>query len=417
MKRYISILIFSILIVCFFVGFAVVSRRGEIEPSENTIQNPLDGTFTRDSTKTQKETTSEWEDFLSWYKPRVLRASPEVQALIKKFDPSHKRTRGDRNLELEQMYPTDEWLQMLLDMGITIDDFSDYSYYLSTRWRFIHAQNDPEFLRILQERNGLDENASWEELMKTQLLRNVKLHELSEQAQEEDPLVYGGSLSEDGVFIPTRFKTVYVQPSDNFIRGGSGVPRWVIYEIRKREQGLEAKEIPEDIEVIYLDTDGKPLPEDAPKPQTGFSQSVLEPSAPSRSEADSVFESVPGGQTLPDDFDNGSPTSREETLDPPERSKPFEFNTARLPKSESDWEKLLAPEVPDLEKSLSEERVRWVTETLNRYGVEEGIRRIEAKDPSVAERIRRNLSKTSGRGSTSSANNPSSENRKERPRR
>ena len=129
MKRYISILIFSILIVCFFVGFAVVSRWGEIESSENTIQNPLDGTFTPDSTNTQKDTTSERENFFSWYKPRILKASPEVQALIKKFDASHKRTRGDRNLELEQMYPTDEWLQMLLDMGITIDDFSDYSYY------------------------------------------------------------------------------------------------------------------------------------------------------------------------------------------------------------------------------------------------------------------------------------------------
>ena len=411
MKRYISILIFSILIVCFFVGFAVVSRWGEIESSENTIQNPLDGTFTPDSTNTQKDTTSERENFFSWYKPRILKASPEVQALIKKFDASHKRTRGDRNLELEQMYPTDEWLQMLLDMGITIDDFSDYSYYLSTRWQFIHAQNDPEYLRVLQGRNGLDEDASWEELMKVQMWRNVKLHELAEQAEKEDPLVYGGSLSEDGVFIPTRFKTVYVQPSDNFIHGGSGVPRWVLHEIGKREMGLEAKEIPADIEVIYLDTDGKPLPTEGPKPQIGFSQNELELSASgSSSEADSVRESVLGGQTLPDGFDNLAPKSREETLGQPERPKPSEFNPARLPKSASDWEKLLAPEVPDLERSLSQERVGWVTETLNRYGVEEGMRRIEAKDPSVAERIRRHLSKTSGRGSASSANNRPPEN-------
>ncbi len=46
--------------------------------------------------------------------------------------------------EVDGKYPRDEWLQMLLDKGITIDNFEEYWTYLSKRDELVELEKNPE---------------------------------------------------------------------------------------------------------------------------------------------------------------------------------------------------------------------------------------------------------------------------------
>ena len=46
--------------------------------------------------------------------------------------------------EVDAKYPRDEWLQMLLDKGITIDNFEEYWTYLSKRDELVELEKHPE---------------------------------------------------------------------------------------------------------------------------------------------------------------------------------------------------------------------------------------------------------------------------------
>ena len=46
--------------------------------------------------------------------------------------------------EVDAKYPRDEWLQMLLDKGITIDNFEEYWTYLSKRDELVELEKVPE---------------------------------------------------------------------------------------------------------------------------------------------------------------------------------------------------------------------------------------------------------------------------------
>ena len=46
--------------------------------------------------------------------------------------------------EVDAKYPRDEWLQMLLDKGITIDNFEEYWTYLSKRDELVELEKKPE---------------------------------------------------------------------------------------------------------------------------------------------------------------------------------------------------------------------------------------------------------------------------------
>ena len=46
--------------------------------------------------------------------------------------------------EVDAKYPRDEWLQMLLDKGISIDNFEEYSAYLSKRDKLVELEKHPE---------------------------------------------------------------------------------------------------------------------------------------------------------------------------------------------------------------------------------------------------------------------------------
>ena len=386
-----------VLIGC--VGGAILYLMEDKDPIEHVAKTVLDNPHTAwdmtvDETGihfTKKPKLSpEFIGFVSWYKPMVIDASPEVRAVMKRFDPKFRSGWANRNEEIEQHFPTDEWLQRLLDMGIVIEDYSDYSYYLNDRWTFVHAQNDPEDLSTLKERCGLDADASWEEALEAGIWESVKLNELADRAMDADPLVSGGSLSKDGVFIPFRFKTVYVKGS--YMQSGRGVPKWLPRELTDRAGGRPpSREIPDDIDIIYLDEKGQPLPEaEQQKPRAALK---LEPPAPSTGEYDTFTESGAEEAPLPADFDA---PFEDDFIDQTEASKTVEFETSAFPESEAELEAHFTPELPTEEsiesafsERLSPERLENAQQVLNEYGTEEGLRRRRETDPEAAKQLER----------------------------
>ena len=223
-------------------------------PIEKIVYQVLAG---NSPSKAPAELTPELRAFMGWYEPMVSDAPEQVLEVMKRFDPKYRSSRGQRNRKLEAIVPTDEWIQRLLDMNVKIEDYDDYSSYLSGRWSIYRATNDPEELADLKDWHGFTDAASWDQVIEAEIRTDEKLHTLIKQAQAKDWRVTSGSLGNDGVFIPNRLMTVYVQPGT--ISAGTGVPPWVPREIVDREIGLVPKrKIPFYIDVIYLDEKGQP---------------------------------------------------------------------------------------------------------------------------------------------------------------
>lgn len=129
-----------ILVGCVLIGaaFAVLFRK-PFPPTQAVIQQVLDNPEATVDTK-QKGMTTELIDFIAWYQPRVLNAGPEVLSIMKQFDASYKKRTGI-HMELETMFPTDWWIQRVLDKGITISSASDYSNALNVRWSLYHEKS------------------------------------------------------------------------------------------------------------------------------------------------------------------------------------------------------------------------------------------------------------------------------------
>ena len=333
------------------------------------------------------ELTPELETFVNWYEPMVSDAPREVVDIMRRFDAKYRSNGAYRHKELEEFYPTDEWIKRLLDMGIKIESDDAYWDHLETRWFVYHAANDPEELQELKDEYGLDASASFEDVIDAEIRHNVLLKQSVDQAMAADPWVYGGELGADGVFIPYRHKTVYLLPGD--ITAGSGVPKWVVYELRDRELGNPpSREIPKDIEVVYLNREGQPR--ETP-PSVGDAGEI-----PTfhRDKADAGVESASSESMPPDRFDDSYPDEIPTQQEPrtPERVPPIDF-----PTSVADLEKQLASGgiEAELSEELSPERFDKVQQLIDQYGSEEGLRRFREMDPEAARRFEREQRKPS----------------------
>jgi hypothetical protein len=118
------------------------------------------------------------------YRSPTLHTTPEkhdgpqtVQALMNAFDAAYNRRYSKVRViashngglysselvisgEIDAKYPRETWLQLLLDRGITIEDFGDYTSYLSKRHTLVFLEDHPD-LRKLQIRDILPAN-DWE---------------------------------------------------------------------------------------------------------------------------------------------------------------------------------------------------------------------------------------------------------------
>ena len=366
-------------IIAVTVFFAVVCGYFYLRPHpvEEVVNEVL---ASRSKNEVKTELTPELKEFVSWYQPMVSDATEEVAAVMKRFDAKY-RADGYRNRDLEEVVPADEWIKRLLDMGIKIEDYEDYEDYLEDRYYAYYAATDPEELQERKGRHGLEPDASFDEVVEADIRENVLFKQLLDQAMENDPKVYGGEFGADGVFIPFRFKTVYVQHGT--ITSGTGVPKWVVYEIRDRDMGLPpSRELPKDIDIIYLDEKGQPIKDRVP-PRGGDGNEIERFSS---RESDPVFEPTSEQSLGGDDFGNSFPDDL-----PPSDADVYEFEKPNVPQSVADLEKQLTPEgiEAELSQGVSADRFDKAQQLIDEYGTAEGLRRLREMDPEAARQFER----------------------------
>lgn len=288
--------------------------------------------------------------------------------------------------EADRQYPRREWLRMLMSKGIPIETYSHYSGWLSSRWGLVYAKADPLELASLKRTCDLPPDASWEEVVDAKIAAEWRMAQMLDAAQATDDSIFGGFLSKDGVFVPFRENTVYLQKTspDSWVVTEGGVSQEVIVSI------IQGEPPPNGIEVIYLDADGNPLRDADEKRQISDSVdiTVLESNndgAPSQAEV------MPHSEQERDDEPRPSPPEENR---PPKTPAPKPLTFDELPKSEADWERFLSESpLSELENRLSEDGLQSVAKTLTQYGVEEGLKRIEAKDPALAEQVRQRMTR------------------------
>ena len=351
------------------------------DSTEQIIYTVVNESFQRGTpTRTSEKIQPELDEFLIAYLPIIVDASPEVQAVMIQFDPKFRKV--VRDLEIETLLPTDEWLQKLLDMGVAIDTYSHYSGYLNHRYQYWHAHNDPEHLLSMKDRLNLNADASWDEVIEAGIWSHVKLTTLADEAMASDPLVEGGTLSKDGVFIPFRINTIYIQTDSGTAVSsikGAGVPDWVPQELHHRATGIPPERtIPEHIEVIFLDDAGRPVEEKVAQSRSQRFQ--LEPYLIKGAEREKLSdtESVVHEDSITDHVDT---LFEPNDADRPERSRPNTDLSADEIPTERDLDARLTPKLPtDMPiESAAEKRLEEAEQMPDEPKSDDDLRRFTGK--------------------------------------
>lgn len=337
------------------------------------------------------------------------------EALIAAFHANYTKN-GTRRLDEDQRYPPQPFLQTLLDRGITIQNSSEYRAFMSLRG-YRKSFEDPVFLDMQADRFGIppsDIESLEAAFIDGEISRRQRTHELL----RADDSVSGG------VFIgnPDNQKHLpfyhdrnitYVKRSKSAVSISSvfmGTPLTDSQKFNLLFRGIE----PEGIDIIYVDELGKRV-EDKPSPITHEEFSNLMPADetpppqdlwnPDAPVPDNFREYLPENNTGP--ILDSARKQAEATLQA-EREKFHqalrqfdEFANMSDAEFEMEIEKLLKPQLPtndSLEqeligqisrKELSPERFEKALETLYQYGPEEGLHKIAADNPELAEYFRK----------------------------
>ena len=87
--------------------------------------------------------------------------------------------------EIDSRYPRAEWLQLLLDKGVTIETFDDYRVYLSKRHTLIFLEDNPNFRKA--DILDIPPTDDWETYkaayIEKLIMDYAKIREVSEQVE------------------------------------------------------------------------------------------------------------------------------------------------------------------------------------------------------------------------------------------
>ena len=298
-------------------------------------------------------------------------------------------------------YPQAEWVEMILDRGGTIKTFRDYSRLLAQRSLLAFYEQSPDIWQEGRAAPGvIPPIDDWETFKGAFLDRTIWEVQQIQAAYEADPNVSGGIFvgSDKKTFHPIYPGRVYVEKKGlygSFL--GSQLTEREKFDILYR--GIH----PKGYEIIFLDSMGSQLAERPPPitreevlnaggtpPPVEWWDGDFSREAPSGSvfeEAISPDENVsklqpdPKASNIPQDF----PKQIEKALQTV--TKQSKMNDTEI---EAELEKLFSEQ--SIETSLREkfsiERLNHVSETLNRHGPEEGLRRLQKSDPEIADQIR-----------------------------
>ena len=363
-----------------------------------------------------------WEDLsVNGGKPTIVQPTsyegPQTtEALMAAYDAGYVEL-FPKTLRYDEHYPREEWLQRILDKGIVIENATDYDYYMKSRFYLIQARDNPNRwqsgLYGVPSVNSLEayedafiERKRWER----QVYKNVRAANPNTSGTVYFPE------SHPDKYLPVTGKMTYVY------RNGPVTRAWGTHLTKEQHHALKYQGVhPEDIEIVYVDEDynvltEKPEPYDPSKDGIVVSEEIIP-----LEEMEQFSETPPNGDPmsdsrLPGDTENYTENSESaRDFDPAAAAQTaqaeFEKFKQQLQQFEefanmtdaeltAEIEKHFMPKIPTvetLESKISEqfnpERYSKAMETLNRYGPEEGIRRLKETDPAVAEQIERLLKK------------------------
>ena len=338
--------------------------------------------------------------------PPLKHDGPQTsEALMHSFDEEYSRL-NSRAAVVDEKYPRADWIAMLLERGHIIEDSSQYSVYLNLRHQVVRMENNPELGAF--EYVGISPTNDFEAYRNAFIDRKAWEMKRVEEAETADPDVSGGYFphSHPDVFLPFKDKRVYVR------RNGMRTSYFGEMLTEKQEFDIVHKGIhPEGIEIIYIDNDYNVVSE---KPATISREDILKASIPppefwedgvgltqEKPEQNNERQDIHPQETVSESRDIHSEAAQNAQKQFEEvQREALKHITKTDAEIEAELEKLFTPQVPtekSIETSLQErfsiERFNRAIKTLNRYGPEEGLRRIKDSDPEVAKQIERLLQK------------------------
>lgn len=313
--------------------------------------------------------------------------------------------------EIAEKYPQIEWIQMLLDKGITIENSSDFFWYQEPRRELIRIENDPSMW--MSGALGIPPTDDWETYKNAYIEKKLWRHELSLAQMKADPAAgFGVFVGENqDVFLPTTPNRVYVEKHGNgasFYGASRNLTQTQKFELLTK--GIT----PEDYEIVYIDSKGNVLSaspplitrEDilnaggTPPPEEWFNEDFSQ-QAPPNFEMDITTQESTDYRKLnaPNPMDEAQQNAQKQVEQAQQNAKKVLEN---LTKSDAEiaaeLEKQFMPNLPteaDFEKTLRErfspQRFNSALSTLYQYGPEEGLRRLKETDPEIAGHIEKRL--------------------------
>ena len=342
-----------------------------------------------------------WEVTFKDTEPEKYDGPQTVDALMEVYDKSYLHGAFDASIEAK--YPRDEWLGMLLDKGLRVDDYSDYFLYMNTRMELVNLEHQPE--EWASGDYGIPPTDDWETFKSAYIDRKVWEYQQIYEARQEDPRVWAGYFvgPDRRTFLPGISGRVYVERYEKgasfFGQRLSEEQRWDIINHGKHPEGYD---------IVYIDKNGNILPNMPPVSPTAEARPQHQDSP--------VVQQHPSSELstdLPhsfDDWDSSAQNDYDSTdnnrQSPQKYQEEFERALAEFLEHaamtdadfEAALEKKYTPETPaenspritgekvetSLDQSFSPERIHQAQQILSQYGPVEGLNRLREIDPEMA---------------------------------
>ena len=325
--------------------------------------------------------------------PKPHKGPQTVPALLAAFQEMAADSRVD------EKYPQDEWVEMLLEKGVTIENFGDYSRYLALRGNLSVLENRPG--EWTSGGYGIAPTEDWDTYKSAYIDRKIWENQQIIAAQKVDPTINGGLFSgPDGkTFLPTGGGRYYVKRILGGITGYGG------YMSEEDRYNLSVNGIePAGYKIIYLDDNDTVLSAPPPVTASGFThENFPEETLPSTLTSEPGFDRSAEG--LPSRDEDRPPVPREKSPEEiaaraakeiRQRAQAELDALQQVMKTDAEWEAIfeqsLTPDaqIPSLKQTesiLIEKYPKRFDNALNLiylHGPEEGMRQLKNKDPEIA---------------------------------
>ncbi len=333
--------------------------------------------------------------------PEKYTGPQTVEALMETFEAYDRQGAQGDDPESDEKYPRAEWLALFLEKGVVIRNYTDYSHCLGIRGNLIGFEREGHWTEGTQ---GVPPTDDWETFKAAYIDRQAWEHQQMSIARQNDPSVFGGLFTgpDNRTYLPGRANRVYVQRKE---RGAffHGAP---LTQKQEWEIMLQGKH-PKGYEILYIDENGTILSEPPPPipPPTGEERHQLEAwlksgesqlPEPSSDAPDQTAKDWNDWDSRGQDRLSGAEAVRSEAQDAQKRFDQAQTEALERATKSADLKKQLTPELPTaagIETQLSErfspDRLEKARQVLDRYGLEEGLRRLREDDPEVAAQVER----------------------------